>query len=169
MTDPKQLIELVKQYGARIQRLDNEHIRVIHHENLPSELIEQLRSHKLILIKYLEQSFLDVALKRALDGYDWLLERKEQQYRHNHIPVSEVSINVTEWRTAIADVIGLDACEVELVESILINRGDLVYYNHDRCIMSYKEVTQGNDYLPDNRTGQAFYDWLDSGRQFVYS
>lgn len=169
MSDPKQLIQLAQHYGAKLKRTDHDTIRVINGEHLPNDLIEQLRANKNDLLEYLGQSLLDAALKRALDGYDWLLERKQQQYQHNHIPISEVTISVNEWRTAIANVIGLSWCEVKIVESILIRRGDLIYCDRGRGIMSPKELTQSNDYLPDNSTEQAFNDWLNSGRQFVYS
>ncbi len=169
MSNPKQLIQLAQHYGAKLKRSNHDTIKVINGEHLPNDLIEQLRANKADLLEYLGETFLDTALKRALDGYDWLLERKQQQYQHNHIPISEVTISVNEWRTAIANVIGLTLCEVEIVENILIHRGDLIYCDRSRCIMPPKQFTKSNDYLPDNSTGQAFNDWLNSGRQFVYS
>ncbi len=168
MSDSKQLIQLTQHYGAKLKRTNHGTIKVINGEHLPNDLIEQLRANKADLLKYLGETFLDTALKRALDGYDWLLERKQQQYQHNHIPISEVLISIDEWRIAIANVIGLSWCEVEIVESILIRRGDLIYCDRGRCIIP-KQFTQSNDYLPDNSTGQAFNDWLNTGRQFVYS
>ena len=162
MIDPKELIQQVQKYGASVKRADGKHIRVIGIENLPPDLIEQLKANKPVLIKYLEQSFLDIALKRALDGYHWLLERTKQHYRYNNLPICDAHISVQQWRQCIADVIRLNPCEVQLVESLLIQNGDLIYYSNDQYIMSREESEQDDiDY-----GNVSFSQWLDTGRQF---
>ncbi|MCH4248860.1 MAG: hypothetical protein LKF82_13700 [Acinetobacter populi] len=146
MNDPKQLIEMAQQYGARLKRIDDQQIKVTNGQHLPPEFIEQLRANKSALLKYLEQSFFDAALQRAYHGYFWLLEQKQQQCRYNRQPLSDAHISVQEWRQSIADVIGLNPCEVQTIENLLINSRHFRYYWNDRYIMSIAEYANDDDY-----------------------
>lgn len=162
MIDPIELIEQVHRYGAKLRRIDGQHIKVIGSDNLPPELIEQLRVNKPIILKYLEQSSLDVTLKRALDGYYWLLERKQQHYRYNGLPPCDAHISVQEWRQCIADVIKMNPSEVQVIENLLIQNGALIYYGDNQYIMGSNEAAQTSiDY-----GNVSFSCWLDTGRQF---
>jgi hypothetical protein len=169
MNSPQELIKMVRSYGAKLKPLDSNQLKVINGESLPPDLIERLRANKQAIIQHLEHSFFSSAVERAINGYHWLLEHKQQQYRRKYIPVSDVCIEVQAWRQTIADVIGLNPCEVQAIESYLINQGELIYYHSEQYIMHKSELDNEDNLLPDNATGQAFNAWLNAGRYFLNS
>ena len=163
MSDPKQLIKIAQQYGARLKRMNDQQIKVTNGQCLPPELIEQLRANKTALLKYLEQSFFDAALQRAYHGYFWLLERKQQQCRYNRQPLSDAHVSVQEWRQSITDVIGLNPCEVQIIENLLINSRHFRYYWNDQYIMSIAEYANDDGY-------KAIHEWVHApNREYLNS
>lgn len=165
MNDPKELIQLVQQYGARLSRADGGHIKVTNSDNLPPNVVDQLRRHKAAILNYLDQSFIEIALHRAVDGYHWMLERKQQHFKRNRWAISDIRIETQEWRSTIMGVIRLSHAEVTMIERALIAQGELVYYGDEQYIMSKQEAAQEDDaYLLG--CGISFSDWLATGRQF---
>lgn len=161
MNHPKELIDLIQSYGARIKKVDDK-LRLFHPEKLPNQVKQQLKDHRDVLLAYLAESYLDTALKRAYHGYFWLLEQKQQQCKQLKQPLSNAHISVEEWRQSVRDVIGLNPCEVQIIENLFINSGQFRYYWNDRYLMNKTEFSE-DEY-------SKFYEWAHTpNREYLPS
>lgn len=148
MIDVKQLIDTAHEYGATLKRIDHENIKVLNGEHLPSEFIQQLKAHKQQLLEYFEQSFFDAAAQRAYHGYFWLLEHKQRECHS-----IDVYVSTEEWRQSISQVIGLNACEVQVIENLLIESKCFKYQQNDQYLVCVLEDDHNENY-------QKLHDWM---------
>lgn len=164
----KYLLNLVEEHGGKLSHTPDK-IRIANHASVPLDVLEQIRANKAELLEYLtarEQRYFERLMTRALDGYHWLYKRREQQHRANRIPITDIRIETQQWRDTVAKVIGLNAHEVALFEQILTQQGDLILYDGGRYVMSRDEYENPRHFLPDDDSGEAFRQWLETGRFF---
>lgn len=136
----------------------------------PDELLEELRANKPILIEYLKHTSRDLSIlvKRALDGYHWLLDRKRTHFRYNGVPIVTARIASSEWRETVKGVLKVNDAELHIIERLLIQSEQLVYFDHAKTLLTTPDQLE-QDYMPDDSTGAAFYAWLSMPREFIYS
>lgn len=117
------LIQLAKSHQCRLFIAPPNQLRWESPVMPPDELLEELRANKPILIEYLKHTSRDLSMlvKRALDGYHWLLDRKRTHYRYNGVPIVTVRISASEWRETVKSVL---KCGFDLKYSIPLQSND---------------------------------------------
>lgn len=117
------LIQLAKSHQCRLFIAPPNQLRWESPVMPPDELLEELRANKPILIEYLKHTSRDLSIlvKRALDGYHWLLDRKRTHYRYNGVPIVTVRISASEWRETVKSVL---KCGFDLKYSIPLQSND---------------------------------------------
>ena len=76
------IIQLAKSHQCRLFIAPPNQLRWESPIMPPDELLEELRANKPILIEYLKHTSRDLSIlvKRALDGYLWMLDRKRHPF-----------------------------------------------------------------------------------------
>lgn len=164
------LIQLAKSYQCKLFIVPPDQLRWSSPVMPPQEFIEELKANKRVLLEYFKQTDRDLStlVKRAFDGYRWLLDRKKLHYRYNGIPMMNARISVTEWRSTVMQVLKVNDAELDIIESLLIQDNHLIYTDESRSMFTTPEQEQ-QEYLLDDRTGTAFNNWLNTPREFVFS
>lgn len=164
------LIQLAKSYQCKLFIVPPDQLRWASPMMPPQELIEELKANKRVLLEYFKQTDRDLStlVKRAFDGYRWLLDRKKQHYHYNGIPMSDVLITVVEWRSTVKNVLKVNDAELNIIESLLIQGEHLKYADTAKTFLTTFEEEQ-QEYLVDDRSGTAFNNWLNTAREFVFS
>jgi|GEM_PF-3044840 len=163
------LIQLAKSYQCKLFIVPPDQLRWSSPVMPPQELIEKLKANKYVLLEYFKHTSRDLSLlvKRAFDGYRWLLDRKKQHNHYNSIPMSDVRITVVEWRCTVKNVLKVDDTELNIIESLLIQGEHLKYADTAKAFLTtFEEEKQ--EYLLDDETGTAFNHWLNTPREFVF-
>ena len=130
----------------------------------------ELRANKPILIEYLKHTSRDLSMlvKRALDGYHWLLDRKHTHYRYNGVPIVTARIAASEWRETVKSVLKVNDAELRIIERLLIQSEQLVYFDHAKTLLTTPDQLE-HDYMLDDNTGAAFNAWFSMPCGFIYS
>ncbi|WP_218944728.1 hypothetical protein [Acinetobacter sp. YH12201] len=164
------LIQLAKSYQCRLFIAPPDQLRWESPVMPPNELLEELKANKPILIEYLKHTSRDLSIlvKRALDGYQWMLDRKRTHYRYNGVPMITARVLANEWRETVKGVLKVDDAELNIIERLLIQSGQLVYFDHAKTFLTTPDQLE-QDYLPDDSTGTAFNTWLSMPCEFIYS
>ncbi|WP_151713470.1 hypothetical protein [Acinetobacter bereziniae] len=164
------LIQLAKSYQCKLFITPPDQLRWSSPVMPPQEFIEELKANKRVLLEYFKQTDRDLStlVKRAFDGYRWLLDRKKLHYRYNGIPMLNARISVTEWRSTVTQVLKVNDAELDIIESLLIQGEHLKYADTAKAFLTTFEEEQ-QEYLLDDETGRAFNNWLNTPREFVFS
>ncbi|WP_151810719.1 hypothetical protein [Acinetobacter bereziniae] len=164
------LIQLAKSYQCKLFITPPDQIRWSSPVMPPQEFIEELKANKYVLLEYFKQTDRDLStlVKRAFDGYRWLLDCKKQHNHYKAIPISEVRITVVEWRCTVKNVLKINDAELNIIESLLIQGEHLKYADTAKAFLTTFEEEQ-QEYLLDDETGTAFNNWLNTPREFVFS
>ena len=164
------IIQLAKSHKCRLFIAPPNQLRWESPIMPPDELLEELRANKPILIEYLKHTSRDLSIlvKRALDGYHWLLDRKRTHFRYNGVPIVTARIAASEWRETVKGVLKVNDAELHIIERLLIQSEQLVYFDHAKTLLTTPDQLE-QDYMPDDSTGAAFYARLSMPREFIYS
>lgn len=132
------LIQLAKSHQCRLFIAPPNQLRWESPIMPPDELLEELRANKPILIEYLKHTSRDLSIlvKRALDGYLWMLDRKRTYYRYNGVPIVTVRISASEWRETVKSVLKVNDAELHIIERLLIQSEQLVYFDHAKTLLT---------------------------------
>ena len=163
------LIQLAKSHQCRLFIAPPNQLRWESPIMPPDELLEELRANKPILIEYLKHTSRDLSIlvKRALDGYHWLLDRKRTHFRYNGVPIVTARITASEWRETVKSVLKVNDAELHIIERLLIQSEQLVYFDHAKTLLTTPDQLE-QDYMPDDNTGAAFNAWLSMPCKFIY-
>lgn len=164
------LIQLAKSYQCRLFIAPPDQLRWESPVMPPNELLEELKANKPILIEYLKHTSRDLSIlvKRALDGYQWMLDHKRTYYRYNGVPMVIARVSVNEWRETIKGVLKVNNAELNIIERLLIQSKQLVYFDTAKTLLTTPDQLDQN-YLPDDDTGETFNAWLSMSCEFIYS
>ena len=132
------IIQLAKSHQCRLFIAPPNQLRWESPVVPPDELLEELRANKPILIEYLKHTSRDLSMlvKRALDGYHWLLDRKRTHYRYNGVPIVTARIAASEWRETVKSVLKVNDAELRIIERLLIQSEQLVYFDHAKTLLT---------------------------------
>ena len=132
------IIQLAKSHQCRLFIAPPNQLRWESPIMPPDELLEELRANKPILIEYLKHTSRDLSIlvKRALDGYHWLLDRKHTHYRYNGVPIVTARIAASEWRETVKSVLKVNNAELHIIERLLIQSEQLVYFDHAKTLLT---------------------------------
>lgn len=163
------LIQLAKSHQCRLFIAPPNQLRWESPIMPPDELLEELRANKPILIEYLKHTSRDLSIlvKRALDGYLWMLDRKRTHFRYNGVPIVTARISASEWRETVKSVLKVNDAELHIIERLLIQSEQLVYFDHAKTLLTTPDQLE-QDYMPDDNTGAAFNAWFSMPCEFIY-
>lgn len=178
-----ELLQLCEQYEVSIEIADREHIAVEPIDQLPPELVNQLRQHKRDIIDYLSQQQperigtlpvanddpiapnLSLLQARALKGYYWRLGIKRGNLLSNSYAPDRAKVRLEEWRNDIGSIIGLSRYEVAELERELISLGILAIEGSWIIEGNGQPVAERNSAMNGqclhDGTGKGFLDWLE--------
>lgn len=144
------IIQLAKSHQCRLFIAPPNQLRWESPIMPPNELLEELRANKPILIEYLKHTSRDLSIlvKRALDGYLWMLDRKRTHYRYNGVPIVTARISASEWRETVKSVLKVNDAELHIIEILLIQSELLVYFDHAKTLLTTPHQLE-QDYIPE--------------------
>ena len=162
-----EVIQLARQYNCSLALIPPDMIKYSSRQQLSEHLLNEIKLHKPELLEYLKYTSRDlsVLLKRAFDGFKWLLERKRKYYCYNSISMSNAQISVNEWRVTVKTVLKMNDAELEIIERLLIQGKQFKYTDESKILLVASEQ---EPYLLDDDMGTAFNNWLNTPREFVF-
>ncbi|RYZ83363.1 MAG: hypothetical protein EOO68_33070 [Moraxellaceae bacterium] len=176
-----ELLQLCEQYAVSVEIADSEHIAVEPIARLPSDVINQLKRHKLDIIAYLSQQRtstliaandalpadnLNQAQQRALKDFYYILNIKRENLASKGYCTMQAAVSMQEYQTKLMRVIGINRNQVHdlMVEIIQLGyiaaHGSYLYEGYGIPRITDVRKTLAGEFLPRDASGQAFYDWF---------
>ena len=97
-----------------------------------------------------------------------MLDRKRTHFRYNGVPIVTVRISASEWRETVKSVLKVNDAELHIIERLLIQSEQLVYFDHAKTLLTTPDQLEQDD-MPDDNTGAAFNAWFSMPCEFIYS
>ena len=134
-----EVIQLARQYNCSLALIPPDMIKYSSRQQLSEHLLNEIKLHKPELLESLKYTShdLSVLLKRAFDGFKWLLERK--YYCYNSISMSNAQISVNEWRVTVKTVLKVNDAELEIIERLLIQGKQFKYTDESKILLVVSE------------------------------
>lgn len=177
-----ELLEKCEQSGVKVELVDHEHITVEPIDQLPSDLLDQLKQHKPDIISYLMQQSRTIAQQpandaprytdlpprqqRALNGFKLMFEQQCDNLRRKDYSTHSAMVEASEWRCKVMRKLNLDRQQMEQIENALIGKGYLAYSTKKWLIegngkITASQISGSNPECLHDGTAKGFYAWLD--------